>query len=55
MLEELQLSSVALIDLFFGLLDVLFLLQEGGSKRGHSLEKGVLGQSVVLEETVEFH
>lgn len=53
-LEELQLSSVALIDLFFGLLDVLFLLQEGGSKRGHSLEKGVLGQSIVLQETVEF-
>lgn len=54
-LEELQLSSVALIDLFFGLLNVLFLLQEGGSKRSHSLEKGVLGQSIVLKKTVELH
>ena len=54
MLEELHLSTVALVDLLFGLLDVLFLLQESGSERGHSFEKGVLGQSVVLEKTVKF-
>ena len=55
MLEKLQLRTVTLVNLFFGLLYVLLLLQESRSKRGHSLEKGVLGECVVLQQTVELN